>query len=125
MQDPQKYSYDICELATEEKYLSLHSGYYTYFPYTSIVEYEQCVVRCGKWDSVCACNPLGLPIMGNASMLYSEIRLFEIQSLEKITSKSRKEMTIDDIEKSINKIIDEGKLDKYSRIYHNMWRSME
>ena len=58
-------------------------------------------------------------------MLYSEIRLFEIQSLEKITSKSRKEMTIDDIEKSINKIIDEGKLDKYSRIYHNMWRSME
>ena len=125
LQDPGKYIYDICELATEEKLLALHDNYYTYFPYTCIQEQELCVIRGGKWDSICSVNPLELPILGQANSIYSEVRLFEIKTLEKLTRKKRKEMTIDDIEKAVNKVIDEGKLDKYSTKTSTIWRSME
>ena len=125
LQDPEKYIYDICELATEEKLLALHDNYYTYFPYTCIQEQELCVIRQGKWDSICSVNPLELPILGQANSIYSEVRLFEIKALEKLTRKKRKEMTIDDIEKAVNKVIDEGKLDKYSTKTSTIWRSME
>lgn len=124
-QNPEKYIFDICELATEEKLLTLHDGYYTYFPYTAIIDYDQCVVRDGKWESVCESNPMQWAIHGSANALYKDIRLFEIQSLEKITGKSRKEMTIDDIEKAVNIVIDKDKLDKYSRKCNNMWMSHE
>ena len=45
---------------------------------------------------------------------FKEIRVFEIRSMERLTKKTRTEMTIDDIEQAVNKVIDEGKLDKYS-----------
>ena len=129
-QEPEKYSYYICEFATEEKLLALHDGYFTYFPYTNLIENDFCVVRDGKWNDICNCNPLDLPILGSPStssplFFYKEIRFFRIGSLEKITHKSRHEMTIDDIENAINKVIDEGKLDKYSKTYNNMWASKE
>lgn len=124
-ENPSKYVFDICELATEEKLLALHDGYYTYFPYTRIIDYDQCVVRDGKWENLCNSNPLDLPILGNHSTLYKEMRLFEIRPLEIITGKNRKEMTIEDIEKAVNKLIDEGKLDKYSKTCNNMWASRE
>lgn len=122
-QEPEKYHFDICELATEEKLLTLHDGYYTYFPYTNINRASEDVIRNGKWENICDSNPTELPILGDASSLYQEIRSFEIRSLEKITGKSRKEMTIDDIEKAINILIDKGQLDTYSVKVSNMWRS--
>jgi len=112
--NPEKYTFDICELATEEKLLALHDNYYTYFPYSIITGDGLPVVRDGKWEEICDVNPLELPKKCNVEAIYSEIRFFEITSLEKITRKKRKEMTIEDIEKAINKVIDEGKLDKYS-----------
>ncbi len=126
-ENPEKYHYDICELATEEKLLALHDGYYTLFPYTNMYHDGDDVIRDGKWTDICDINPVELPELGQAYTLYSEFRLFEIRSLEKITGKSRKEMTIDDIEKAINKVIDEGKLDKYSRNPGSlsMWASEE
>ena len=124
-ENPEKYRYDICELATEDKLLALSGGYYTLFPYTNIHHTEQDVLRDGKWADICSVNPLELPVISSAYSLYSDIRYFEIRSLEKITGKSRKEMTIDDIETAINKVIDEDKLDKYSRKVSNMWFSGE
>lgn len=32
-------------------------------------------------------------------------------------------MTIDDIEQAVNKVIDDGKLDKYSTKVYNFWES--
>ena len=64
-----------------------------------------------------------MPILGDANSIYSEIRLFEITSLEKITGKNRQEMTIEDIEQAINNVIDDGKLDKYSMKTTGMWES--
>ena len=119
--NPEKYTFDICELATEEKLLALHDGYFTYFPYTNINTANEDVIRDGKWENLCDGNPLELPVLGEASSLYKEIRLFEIRPLEKITGKSRKEMTIEDIEAAINKLIDEGQLDKYSTKVSNIW----
>ena len=121
----EKYTFDICELATEEKSLTLHDGYFTYFPYTNINSANEDVIREGTWENLCEGNPLELPVAGNASSLYQEIRHFGIRSLEKITGKSRKEMTIDDIEKAINKLIDENRLDQYSEKVSNMWASKE
>ena len=123
--NPEKYTFDICELATEEKLLSFHSRYYTYFPYTNIFPFysSPVVIRDGKWENICDVNPFELPILGDANSIYSEIRFFEISSLEKITGKKRNEMTIDDIEKAVNNVIDDGKLDKYSKTYNNMWAS--
>ena len=123
--DYEKHIFDICELATEEKLLALHNGYYTYFPYTNIVHSSACAVRDGKWTDICSVNALDLPIRGYATTqdLYKDIRFFGIRSLEKITHKSRKEMTMDDIEKAINKVIDDGKLDKYSTKVYNFWTS--
>ncbi|MBO4690391.1 MAG: hypothetical protein J5621_05915 [Paludibacteraceae bacterium] len=122
-QNPEKYIFDICELATEEKLLALHDHYYTYFPYTGIRQYGTDVVRDGKWSDLCSTDPLKLPVITDANSLYSEIRKFEIRSLEKITRKKRDEMTIDDIEKAVNKVIDEGKLDKYSVKVDTFWAS--
>ena len=116
-------SFDICELATEEKLLAMHDGYYTYFPYTCIVDGDMCVVRDGKWETLCDVNPLDLHERGSANGIYADIRSFDIRSLEKITHKSRTEMTIEDIEQAINKVIDEKKLDKYSIKCYNMWKS--
>ena len=122
---PEKYSFDICELATEEKVLALHDGYFTYFPYTNINTANEDVVRDGKWENLCDGSPLELPVAGNAGSLYREIRHFEIRPLEKITGKSRKEMTIEDIEEAINKLIDEGQLDKYSTKVSDIWGLQE
>ena len=120
----EKYTYDICELATEEKVLALHDGYFTYFPYTNINNNGDDVIRDGKWENICDGNPLELPELGKASSLYKEVRLFKIRPLEKITGKSRKEMTIEDIEEAINKLIDKGQLDKYStKVYTVMLQS--
>lgn len=123
--NPEKYTFDICELAIEEKLLSLHNGYYTYFPYTNIhlVNGYPAVIRDGTWEELCDINRLDLPILGDANSIYSEIRLFEITSLEKITHKNRDIMTIEDIEIAINDVIDHGQLDDYSISYNNMWSS--
>ena len=124
-QNPEKYQYDLCELATEEKLLALHEKYYTYFPYTAIHGDENCVARKEKWGNICNANLKDLPVLCSANALYSEIRSFEISSLEKITEKKRQEMTIDDIAKAINTIIDSGQLDKYSTKVSTMWASHE
>lgn len=123
--NPEKYAFDICELATEKKVLALHDGYFTYFPYTHINTSNSDVVRDGKWENLCDGNPLELPALGDAGSLYKEIRHFEIRPLEKITGKSRKEMTIEDIEEAINKLIDEGRLDKYSTKVSDIWGIQE
>ncbi|MBO4689716.1 MAG: hypothetical protein J5621_02460 [Paludibacteraceae bacterium] len=122
-QNPEKYIFDICELATEEKLLALHDHYYTYFPYTGLRQCDKDVVRDGKWSDLCSTDPLTLPVVTSANSLYSEIRMFEIRTLEKLTKKKRDEMTIDDIEKAVNKVIDEGKLDKYSVKVDTFWAS--
>lgn len=113
----EKYSYDICELATESKLISLHGDYYIYFPYvrigTWVVEWEK-VARDGNWEQVCEVNPEELPVLCREWDIYSEVRAFDGYALDKITKKKRREMTIDDIVRGLNKVIDEGKLDKYS-----------
>ncbi len=123
--NPEKYTFDICELATNEKLLALHDGYYSYFPYTNIYPSHSTPIsiRNGKWENICEVNPFELPILGDANSIYSEIRLFEITSLEKITGKNRQEMTIEDIEQASNNVIDDGKLDKYSVKTTGMWES--
>ena len=111
-----KYSFDICELATEEKVIALHGHYYIYYPYVNIgsLEKNSKVIRDGKWTDICDGNPLDLPILCEERAIYSEIRTLEGFDLDKITKKKRNEMTIDDIVNALNKVIDEGKLDKYS-----------
>ncbi len=107
-------TYDICELATEEKVIALHDHYYAYYPYPNIHGIGHKSVRNGKWKDICDTNPLELPILCHEGEIYSEGRCFEGFSLDKITKKKREELTIDDIVNAINKVIDEGKLDKYS-----------
>lgn len=124
-QNPEKYTYNICELATAEKLLYLHGNYHAYFPYTNINAYELDEVRIGKWEDICDINPLNLPIKGSANGLYKEIWHFDIRSLEKITGKSRKEMTIEDMEDAINEVIDKNELGKYSTKVYNMWQSVQ
>ena len=111
----EKYSFDICELATEPKVIALHDHYYLYYPYVGIRgNGEHVSVRDGKWEDICNVNPLELPILCDAESIYSEWRGFEGLVLDKLTKKKRDKMTIDDIVNAINKVIDEGKLDKYS-----------
>ena len=117
--DQYEYSFDICELATEEKLIALHGEYYMFFPYVTLGAYPQSgmrFVRDGKWEQICECNPWSLPVLCDEWSLYSEIRAIEGHALDKITKKKRKEMTIDDIVNGINRIIDEEKLDKYSQV---------
>ena len=45
--------------------------------------------------------------------------------MEKITHKSRKEMTVDDIEQAVNKVIDDGELEKYSKKVTDITASKE
>lgn len=127
--DIQHYYFDICELATEEKYLALHNNYYTHFPYTGISYFESAAdtvfIRDGKWEEICDTTLSDLPIMGHVSSMYSEIREFEITSLEKITHMNRWKMSIDDITKAINKVIDDGELDKYSKVVNRIRPSAE
>ena len=115
-ENPEKYTFDICELATEEKLLALHGNYFTYFPYTRLDPGNESpvVVRDGKWSRICDINPFELPVLKDSKSIYADIRSFDIRKLEKLTGKSRKVMTIEDIEMAINKVIDDGKLDKYS-----------
>lgn len=113
------HTFNICELATEEKVLALHDGWYTYFPYNRIhltIEPYNVVVRDGKWEDICNVNYKQLPILGDAYLLYSEVHFIDIRTLERITLKSRKKMTIDDIVNAINKKIDNGTLNRYTDI---------
>ena len=50
--NPEKYTFDICELATNEKLLALHDGYYSYFPYTNIYPSHSTpiAIRDVKWE---------------------------------------------------------------------------
>ena len=111
------HSFNICELATEEKVLALHDGWYTYFPYTGLnMMFRKGVIRDGKWEDICTVNYKKLPVLGDENLLYSERHFIDIRTLERITLKSRKKMTIDDITKAINKKIDNGTLNRYTDI---------
>lgn len=66
---------------------------------------------------------MDLPVKGSVNELYKEVRHFDIYVLERMTGKGRKEMTIDDIEQAINKVIDDGKLEKYSVRCYNQGES--
>ena len=111
-------SYDICELATAEKVIALHGNYYMYYPYINLgLRGDRLVVRDGLWSDICNTDPFKLPIVCDEANIYSETRIFEGRSLDKITHKKRTEMTIDDIVNAINRVIDEGTLDKYSSKY--------
>ncbi len=119
--DLSEFYFDICELATEEKVLPLHDGYYTYFPYTALsCNSGEPVMRDCKWEDICSVDVSALPEICPAENIYAEIRSFPIQTLEKKTGKSRKEMTIEDIEKAINEIIDNGEIDKYGEKVPNI-----
>lgn len=114
-----EYTFDICELATEPKVIALHDHYYMYYPYMRISRFyynpQQSFVRDMRWGNICDSNPLEAPILCEEEAIYSECRRFEGLKLDKITKKKRQEMTIDDIVNAINRVIDEGKLDKYSQ----------
>ena len=106
-----KFSFNLCELATEEKLLALHDGWFAYFPYTAL-QFDGCtaLARAGKWEDVCNVDYAELPILGGANGLYAEVRRFDADQLELITLKNRNKMTIEDIEKAINTLIDQNRV---------------
>ena len=113
-----EYSFDICELATEPKVIALHDHYYMYYPYMRISHFYypgESFVRDMRWENICDSDPLEAPVLCEEEAIYSEYRRIEGLKMDKITKKKRQEVTIDDIVNAINRVIDEGKLDKYSQ----------
>ena len=111
--NPVDYFYNECDLAEAEIYYSLHDGYLTFFPYTSIGANEGCVILNEKWSEICGLTPDNVTVSEPYSNIFEDVWLVKIQTLEKLTKKSKSEMTIQDIETAINKIIDNKTIGKY------------
>ena len=103
-------SYDICELASNPVLIELHNGYYMYYPYTKLG--CSTAVRNVKWSEVCNVDLDTVGILSDQA--YAEVWHVLLPELKKRTLKSHEKMTIADIEKAINKIIDTNKIEKYA-----------
>lgn len=109
-------TFDICELTDEHIFYPLHKGYYTFFPFSNLGEGNW--VSNVKWKDFCTASRDTMTVIGFCDLYYKNPRKIKIPTLESLTHKSRKDMTMDDIVRVINKLIDTNSIDKYCHVVY-------
>lgn len=115
--------YDVCELATKQKYIALHDGYYIAYPYTKLSILTTFLDV--EWNRLCdvdldTINPISFYQYDPFNCPYKKVYVVEESLIAKLSKKStlrfrkcnKEEVTISDAIKVINMLIDEGKLDE-------------
>lgn len=105
--------YDICELSNNLPFIELHDGWCMFYPYRWDIYGWPNLAIDAEWEDIC--NPNinldSVEILGwSYSVPYYSIWVSTISKLQK---KKMEKLTIEDVIQCLNKIIDEGKLDKY------------
>ena len=104
-------TFDLCDLTDRQILYPLHNGYYTFFPFSNLGEGNW--VSNIKWKDLCTASMDTMTIVGFCDMYYNDPWLIDIPTLEALTRMSRKDMTLDDIVRVINELIDTRTIDKY------------
>lgn len=116
-------SYDICELATQPKFIALKGGYYMAYPYNRLIEYVDCLDI--NWEQLCDVDLDTIPLLPNNQhpfdAPYKEVYNIQESTIAKLAHKStirfrkrnKEEVTIEDAVEVINRLIEEGKLEEY------------
>ncbi len=110
-------SYTIDELVSaESRFIALKDGYYICYPFACIEQYAQFLDI--DWKDFYSVDPDTVPIH---LITFKEHLDISEKTLVKLTGKSTlhfhglssKQITIEDVVKALNEIIEEGKVDKY------------
>lgn len=104
-------TFDMCDLHEENIFYPLHDEYYTFFPYSNLGQGNW--VSNIKWKDLCTASKDTMTVIGFCDLYYKNPRMINIPDLERLTHKSRKNMTMDDIVRVINELIDSNSIDKY------------
>ena len=121
---------NICKFAMTPKLIQLHDGYYLWHPYSSFGDYQNVKLRDLRWSDLCSenkdylfyyqsvvdndtykilCLSDSIPKLGSYGTIYKEYYKIDGYSLWHFAHKRPEKMTLDDIIKTCNKIIDMGK----------------
>lgn len=116
-------SYDVCELATQPKFIALKGGYYMAYPYTRLIEYVDFLDI--NWEQLCDVDLDTIPLLPDNQhpfdAPYKEVYNIHESTIAKLAHKStirfrkrnKEEVTIEDAVEVINRLIEEGNLEKY------------
>lgn len=116
-------SYDVCELATQPKFIALKGGYYMAYPYTRLIEYVDFLDI--NWEQLCDVDLDTIPLLPDNQhpfdAPYKEVYNIHESTIAKLAHKStirfrkrnKEEVTIEDAVEVINRLIEEGKLEEY------------
>ena len=116
-------SYDVCELATQPKFIALKGGYYMAYPYTRLIEYVDFLDI--NWEQLCDVDLDTIPLLPDNQhpfdAPYKEVYNIYESTIAKLAHKStirfrkrnKEEVTIEDAVEVINRLIEEGKLEEY------------
>ena len=111
--------YDVCELATETKYIALKNGYYMVYPYTNL---------CGlttflnvDWKDLCNVDIDTIQVMRFDEEPFSKVYNITEETIAKLTRKStprfkkrnKEQVRVEDIVQLLNQLIEEDDLDSY------------
>lgn len=116
--------YDICELATAQKYIPLKDGFYMCYPYLEVSEGSGCQFLNVKWEDICTADfdtvrplvnlnefPRLLSYWGCYIISERDIVRFTGKSTDRFKGKSKEKVMIDDIVALFNRMLEDGTID--------------
>ncbi len=111
--------YDICELATETKYIPLKNGYYMAYPYVNLVGLP--IFLDIDWKDLCNADIDTIPQVSFATNPFKHTYEIDEGIIAKLTKKStpryhkrnKEQVTIDDIVALLNQLIEEDCIEDY------------
>lgn len=111
--------YDVCELATETKYIPLKNGYYMAYPYVNLVGLPTFLDI--DWKDLCNADIDTIPKVSFDINPFKHTYAINEGIIAKLTKKStpryhkrnKEQVTIDDIVALLNQLIEEGCIEDY------------
>ena len=102
-------TFDLCNLADDNKYIELHGGYYIAYPYTSLIA-ANCVLE-AQWRDICTIDLNQATVLSDT--VFSEMWSLTYYQISNLVDIKVSKITIEDIVNLFNKIIDTNNIDKY------------
>lgn len=111
--------YDVCELATETKYITLKNGYYMAYPYVKLMGLPTFLDV--DWKALCNVNIDTISKVSFDSYPFKRTYMITEEKIAKLTRKStpryhklnKEQVTVDDIVALLNQLIEEDCIEDY------------
>lgn len=111
--------YNVCELATESKYIALKNGYYMVYPYRELLGLTTFLDV--DWKQICSVNIDAVPQIQLDYKVFEDAYVIRESTIANLTGKStirfnkktQEQVMLDDVVVLLNRLIEENQLRDY------------